>query len=162
MDRLCDVGDLVGKLRDLRREDLADVVIRRKLAPPDRLFQLLDQFASDGREEGLRMLNARTVIMPRPSPDEAICDFCNSPAPGWGYPARDFEIDLNGSGGRVLTIKSAGAWAGCEKCSGLIENGDFDGLAQHAHNLTKLSVSDIRTRQEQFRAHRDGPRFRLT
>jgi hypothetical protein len=41
------VEALIDMLRDLNWEDLADLVLRRKLSPADRLFQSLEDFAAD-------------------------------------------------------------------------------------------------------------------
>ena len=44
---LLDIGDLVSRLRELGWEDVAELVIRRKLSPADRLFRRLDEFVAD-------------------------------------------------------------------------------------------------------------------
>ena len=47
VDALVDIGDLVSRLRELGWEDVAELVIRRKLSPADRLFRRLDEFVAD-------------------------------------------------------------------------------------------------------------------
>ena len=41
------VEALIDMLRDLNWEDVADLVLRRKLSPADRLFRSLEDFAVD-------------------------------------------------------------------------------------------------------------------
>src|SRR3989442_9947753 len=79
------------------------------------------------------MTDLRTVRASRPSPDLADCDFCNGLSARWAYPAKDFEVARHFNDGRTLTVRSQGAWAACDECSGLIETGDDNGLALRAH-----------------------------
>jgi len=44
VEALVDIDELVSRLRELGWEDVAELVIRRKLSPADRLFPRLDQF----------------------------------------------------------------------------------------------------------------------
>ena len=104
-----------------------------------------------------------TILVPRPPFDQASCDFCNSCAPPWAYPAKDFEVSIIDRGdGSVLTVRSQGAWAACEECAQLIESSGEDGLARRASSSPgNPPLSGIRLMHDQFRAHRDGPRFLL-
>lgn len=62
-----------------------------------------------------------------------VCDFCDSPAVKWIYPAKDcflytaivFEPGVEPRGQEAA---SEGGWAACDHCSRLIEAGDRDGL----------------------------------
>ena len=47
VEALVDIDELVSRLRELGWEDVAELVIRRKLLPADRLFRRLDQFVAD-------------------------------------------------------------------------------------------------------------------
>jgi hypothetical protein len=47
VDALVDIGDLVSSLRELGWEDVAELVIRRKLSPADRLFRKFGEFVAD-------------------------------------------------------------------------------------------------------------------
>ena len=47
VEALVNIGELVSRLRGLGWEDVAELVIRRKLSPADRLFRTLDQLVVD-------------------------------------------------------------------------------------------------------------------
>ena len=47
VDTLFDIGYLILRVRELGWEDVAELVIRRKLAPADRLFRRLEEFVAD-------------------------------------------------------------------------------------------------------------------
>lgn len=96
---------------------------------------------------------------------DPVCDFCSDPklVVVWTYPADDFP-DPDGD-----PWNSTGPWAACAKCSGLIEAGDYAGLA-HWTALTFVSrhgtlrgpvavvEKGFRRLHQAFRAHRTGPR----
>lgn len=49
------------------------------------------------------------------------CDFCYDPDPQFVLPARDFQTPIQGHG-------SAGDWACCEVCAGLLHTGEWTRL----------------------------------
>ena len=69
-----------------------------------------------------------------------ICDFCSAPRPAWRYPCTSFDILAifqHRDGSEIaLPWGSIGDWAACEYCSDLIENENWDDLAQHSFNAS--------------------------
>lgn len=69
-------------------------------------------------------------------PQPIICDFCGAAAPGWRYPAHNFEM--------APGIGSHGDWAACDECAALIEAGDRDGLLRRcAESSGMLHIPSI-------------------
>lgn len=86
------------------------------------------------------------------------CDFCNSHAIKWEYPAVDFAIPAVG-------VESQGHWAACDTCHNLIETEQWDALADRSTHTHPLIVSadpallkrSITIIHNAFRACRTGP-----
>jgi len=71
------------------------------------------------------------------NPNKLIqCDFCNSRDVQFRYRAASFDLlvvmQQKGGGQHSFPWGSIGDWTACEFCSGLIEAGKWDELAQHS------------------------------
>lgn len=109
-----------------------------------------------------------------------VCDFCGSPDVRWTYPARDFAVHEQGlvitEAPTEITTKpfeltqiSDGYWDACPACSALIERSDRTRLARRCgrrivrdHPGSGISFKEAtegaRSIQDDFWAHREGPR----
>jgi hypothetical protein len=75
------------------------------------------------------------------------CDFCSQPAPVWVYPTADFDMTgapspFNAGWGSV------GAWAACDPCSALIEQGSWAALAKRSVIENPRTMTRIHNRRE--------------
>lgn len=101
-----------------------------------------------------------------------ICDFCSTPNPVVGFPARDHStqadiIMLKGDDAIQPELNSKGGWAACPECRDLILKGDRDGLAERSAAMSPhfkalpsflrpTIKAEIRKLQDNFWANRNG------
>lgn len=71
---------------------------------------------------------AAAITLPTPTDDPATapCDFCNSAAPAWYFPAEPFEMPH--AGGASPTV-FGDRWYACDACRPLVGAADWKGLA---------------------------------
>lgn len=112
-----------------------DQVVCRRCRRP------LDVHHQRGEDEGEHVVWMHTLwdlMNPGPGPEHepdpvlaaesgggvvGICDFCAQPGARWAYPCDSFVLEGYGS---------EGPWAACERCHGLLEEGDSRGLVAAA------------------------------
>lgn len=93
---------------------------------------------------------------------DGVCDFCMGNRPAWRYPAQSFEMP-------GFRWRSVGDWAACERCSRLIEKGDYKRLAELGPRVRQekdpearaFLIASVMAMQGQFVLHRTGPAIRL-
>lgn len=87
------------------------------------------------------------------------CDFCNEPRAERTYACGNFDMN-----GRLVFRNGQGAFAACEHCAKLIENGRWSSLAERAfqkfikhHAVPRISAVAVRVQfadlVRQFAAH---------
>lgn len=86
------------------------------------------------------------------------CDFCNSPKIAWEYPARSYQLESLGV--PEANVKSFDAWSACETCHGLIQCGNWRGLAERSIeslDFPDMPIEIVMALHQEFRANWIGP-----
>lgn len=100
--------------------------------------------------------------------DVGVCDFCAAPEPVWLFPAGDF---LTGTANEDGVHASVGAFAACEDCRALVEEG-LEPLLEHAVDRYMERTASppshrpsltraLRQFYESFYEKREGPPVRI-
>jgi len=92
-----------------------------------------------GRGQGQRTEPGFPVVRALPL-GELECDFCSRPAV-WKNPAADSYIGPISCGFGDFDQISEGAWAACDRCQRLINDGNRRGLAERSADVVR-SMSD--------------------
>ncbi len=91
-----------------------------------------------------------------------VCDFCSHSPVTQSYPAKTFDVQVQGT-----TETSITGWAACDICHGMIQRGDVAGLALRSLNFLLSehpwikdyddeAYADIVKLHNQFYANRSG------
>ena len=71
---------------------------------------------------------AREIVIFDPPPDREVCDFCTAEPTHRRYACRNF-VWLNHT---MFAHESIGAWAACEQCARLVDEGRWSELTERA------------------------------
>jgi hypothetical protein len=104
----------------------------------------------------------------KPEPGGEVCDFCFGRPVAWRYACESFVGPTAEDGNRVWIQESVGAWAACDDCHALIENGQLMALAERSYNSANAPegwdlikrrelIGQFRVLHDQFLSHRLGP-----
>jgi hypothetical protein len=103
-------------------------------------------------EDGQYYIKAADAVVLNTNPDLAICDFCGESNVQWRAQAHGVEIDIPLTATKNI---SPDAWAACDACGVLIQNGNREGLLDRAIFIlgTKYDIPKFLVRQMATEMH---------